>query len=175
MGKCNVCGKDAGFSYSLCAEHRPSKNVAAQPSKASADAPPLFFKDGASALEYACKYLLCPLKEGSVLPAVVLDSRQLFGTAEAVKVQTNGIQILALRVASPDGGFLVMAQTSGADGPKLQPGQLVAWLAGQFSSELVEAAKPKDKRFGWVGMVVEVLRPELRQDHGWAIAARFNP
>jgi len=152
------------------------RHMKKQPSASSnggSEAAPLYFKDGTAALEFACT-LGCDLKRGSVLPAVVLDSKALFGTQEAVKTQPNGIQTVALKVASSDGGFLVMSQTLGPNGPKLQPGDLVAWQAGEFASAVVETLKSPDKRFGWVGFVIAALRPEFRINHGWAIAGQFN-
>src|SRR6202030_238606 len=99
---------------------------------------PLYFRDGAAAFDYICKYMECPIAEGSSLPALVLDSRELFGTAAAVKIEDNGNQMAAIRVASSDGGFLVVRPTVGPKGPRLQPGQLVLWQAESFSPSLAK-------------------------------------
>ena len=134
--------------------------------------PPLYFKDGNAALEYACKFMECPLGEGSFLPAVVLDSRELFGTQTAVKIQDDGNQLAMLRVASDDGGFLVAATTANPKGPRLQSGQLVAWKAMKYVPAIAETTK--DKRFGWVGLIVGTLKPE-HVNGSWAGDERFLP
>lgn len=54
-----------------------------------------------------------------------------------------------LRVASQDGGFIVVATTLGPKGPKLQVGDFVAWQAGKL------------KEGGWVGVIIGTLKPEL--------------
>ena len=149
------------------------KRKKATPSSASKkDMPPLYFKDGNAALEYACKFMECPLREGSFLPAVVLDSRESFGTQAAVKTQEDGNQIAMLRVASDDGGFLVMATTANPKGPKLQPGQLVAWTAMKHVPAIADAVE--DKRFGWVGLIVGTLKPE-HINGSWVGDGRFLP
>jgi hypothetical protein len=132
----------------------------AAPSCDGSNIPPLFFKDGPAAIEYACKFMECSLHEGRSLPAVVLDSRELFGTPTAVKTQNDGNQIAMLRVASDDGGFLVTATTAGPLGPKLQPGQLVAWKAMNHMPDIAKTMK--DKRFGCVGLIIGTLKPEHR-------------
>lgn len=81
---------------------------------------PLFFNDEAAALAHACRYMECPLKEGSMLPALVLDASEMFGTTQAVRIDSDGTQIALLRVASSDGGFLVLAPTVGPEGPRLR-------------------------------------------------------
>ena len=134
---------------------------------------PLYFKSGESALEMACKYMNCALAEGSTLPALVLDSHKLFGTEVSVKVQANGIQLAMLRVASSDGGFLVAANTVGADGPRLEPGQLVAWQAMSYTPELVKTGAA-DERFGWVGLIVGTLKPEF-VNGSWVGNIQFLP
>jgi hypothetical protein len=132
---------------------------------------PLYFRDGAAAFGYICQYMKCPLGEGSSLPALVLDSRELFGTAAAVRIEDDGNQTAAIRVASSDGGFLVIGPTAGPKGPRLQPGQLVLWQAESFSASL--AKRSKDERFGCIGLIVGTLKPEWK-DGGWAGGERFS-
>lgn len=134
---------------------------------------PLHFKSGEAALEMACRYMNCSLNAGASLPALVLDSRALFGTEASVKVQENGTQLAMLRVASSDGGFLVAASTAGSNGPDLEPGQLVAWQAMSFSREIADAGA-NDKRFGWVGVIVGTLKPQF-VNGSWVGDQRFTP
>lgn len=133
--------------------------------------PPLFFKDGTAALQYACKSMECPLHEGSCLPAVVLDSRELLGIPTAVKIQADGNQRAILRVASDDGGFLVAASTAGTEGPELHPGQLVAWMAIKHEPDIAKTAK--DKRVSWVGVIIATLKPEHRNGN-WIGDEKFS-
>lgn len=136
--------------------------------------PPLFFKDGVAALEYACKFMKCPLYEGSSLPAIVLDPREMFGAAATIQTLKDGNQVAMLRVASDDGGFLVFAATAGPKGPKLQPGNLVAWKAAKHSTEVAASMGAKDARSGWVGIIIGTLKPEHRNGQ-WVGDARFAP
>lgn len=134
---------------------------------------PLYFKGGEAALEMACRYMNCSLNAGASLPALVLDSRALFGTEASVKVQKNGTQLAMLRVASSDGGFLVAASTAGPNGPSLEPGQLVAWQAMNYSQEIADSGAT-DKRFGWVGIILGTLKPEF-VNGSWVGDQRFTP
>lgn len=84
----------------------------------------------------------------------------------------GGLQTCSLKVASDDGGFLVLAQTAG-NGPKLEPGMLVAWQAGTYSADIGKV-NSEDQRFGWVGLIIAVLHPDLDIKKGWAIHASFN-
>jgi hypothetical protein len=136
--------------------------------------PPLFFKDGTAAIEYACKFMECPLQEGSFLPARVLDPREMFGAATAIQTQKDGNQVAMLRIASSDGGFIVFAATAGPKGPQLKPGDFVAWRAAKHSADVAASMDAKDKRSGWVGLIVGTLKPEHR-DGSWVGDARFAP
>jgi hypothetical protein len=134
--------------------------------------PPRFFPDGIAALRYACKFLECPLHEGTFLPAVVLDPRELFGSQVTVKTDKDGNQLAFLCVASSDSGFFVAAATAGPRGPRLEPGQLVAWKAVRHVPDIANSVT--DKRFGWVGMIVGTLKPEHR-DGCWVNGEIFRP
>lgn len=120
---------------------------------------PLFFRDGNAAFAHVCQYMECPLGEGHALPALVMDASEMFGTPQAVRTDPDGIQIALLRVASSDGGFLAFAPTSGPNGPKLGPGQLVLWRAEYHSPAF--AKRSKDGRFGWVGMILGNLKDRV--------------
>src|SRR5437867_5492091 len=124
--------------------------------------PPLFFKDGLAAFEYSCKFMECPLHEKSFLPAVVLDPREILGATTAVQRQKDGNQVVMLKVASSDGGFIVFASTLGPNGPQLKPGDFVAWRAARHSKDVAASMGAKDERSGWVGLILGTLKPEHR-------------
>lgn len=119
----------------------------------------LMFKDNNSAFDYACKYIDCTPKEGATLLAIVLDSKEEYETKQSVKTQDDGSQLAMIKVASDDGGFNVPANTAGTEGVILKPGDLVAWQAMQYMPELGNIAE--DSRFGWVGLILGTLKPEL--------------
>jgi hypothetical protein len=134
--------------------------------------PGLAFEDSLTAFERACDGE-CPLHEGVMLPALVLDA----------EIQGNGCQMVSVRVASADGGFIVSASTSGSRGPRLHPGHLVAWQAQRYDPQVAKDAPGthkrfglfglKDKRIGWVGLIVGTLKLEYR-DGGWVGDERFS-
>jgi hypothetical protein len=126
---------------------------------------PLIFKDASAAFEFACTFCDCSLRGGVTLPAMVLDAQKLFGLPTAVKIQEDGNQLAMLRVASDDGGFNVIASSSGSRGPKLNPGLLVAWMAGKHLTELAQSSN--DARFGWAGLIVSTLKPCFTNGVGW--------
>lgn len=142
----------------------------------------LTFEDSLTAFEHACD-CECLLHEGIVLPALVLDARELLDAETAVKIQDDGRQIASVRVASPDGGFVVSASTSGAHGPTLEPGHFVAWQAERYDLQLAKHTFArrkrfgwmnwKDKRLGWVGVIEGTLKLEYRNG-GWVGDERFT-
>jgi hypothetical protein len=132
---------------------------------------PLHFKDGAAAVEYASKYMVCKLAAGVELPAIVLDAREEFGTAEAVRTAENGIQTAVLRVCGDNGGFIALSQTSGPIGPTLAPGEMVLWRAVKYLGKMGRAAP--DRRTGWIGLIAGTLSPTLIAE-GWIGKDRFS-
>lgn len=149
------------------------RKKASAPIAGSDEVMPLYFKSGDAALEMSCKYLDCTLAKGSLLPAVVLDSHKLFGTEAPVKMEDNGIQLAMLRVASSDGGFLVAAHTVSGNGPSLEPGQLVAWQAMSYVSEIAEVPVT-DERLGWIGFIIGTLKP-VYVNGNWVVDTKFLP
>lgn len=121
--------------------------------------PALVFKTGEAFVDYHCKYMVTRLEVGSPLAALVLDATQLFGTQVPVRIDDNGIQTATLRVASNDGGFVVIAQTASAGGDALKPGDVVAWVPGQHLPEIAKASG--DERSGWMGLIVAKVAPEI--------------
>lgn len=116
------------------------------------------FKSGADFLEYQCKFGRTKTVPKQGIVALVLDSQKEFGTAEAVKVDTNGVQTATLKVASDDGGFIVSAQTPGGNGDRLKPGEVVIWVPLHHIGDAVP--EEIDRRFGWLGFIVAKVAPE---------------
>ncbi|MBV1690860.1 hypothetical protein KRR38_25070 [Novosphingobium sp. G106] len=117
----------------------------------------LVFKTGEAFLEYHCKFMMTRLERGVSLAALVLDPGESFGSVP-VKADAEGIQTAMLRVASRDGGFVVLAQTA-SKGELLKPGDTVAWIAGEYIPLLAEGAD--DPRFGWLGLIAAKIAPEI--------------
>lgn len=140
--------------------------------KATQPVPPLFFKSGDGAIEFASSYLNTDLRSGAMLPAVVIDAGALLGKGPAVTKHPDGNQTAMLRVASKDGGFIVFASSASASGPELRPGDLVAWQVGQQVPEM--ASQMPDPRSSWVGLILAKLKPEYKDGHGWAIDQPFK-
>jgi hypothetical protein len=133
--------------------------------------PPRFFPDGIAALRYACKFLECPLHEGTFLPAVVLDPRELFGTRDGQDRQGwQSARFPLCRIERRR--IFVAATTAGPRGPRLEPGQLVAWKAVRHVPDIANSVS--DKRFGWVGVIVGTLKAEHR-DGCWVGTEIFRP
>lgn len=135
---------------------------------------PLSFRDAQAALQFACESLQCDLAAGEILPALVPDATIALGADSPVVRLETGTQMVALRVASKDGGFLVLAGTLSSSGPSLASGDLVAWQAGKTMPRET-AQLTKDARSRWVGIVLAKLRPEYTSGRGWAIAEPFRP
>jgi hypothetical protein len=130
------------------------------------------FKDANAAFAYACEFLDAKLQVGSVLPALVLDAGAQTGGGPPIRVQPDGNQIAVLRICSKDGGFVHLAATSGHLGPRLNPGDLVAWSALEYSLRLIRSHE--DARTLYNGLIVAKLKPEFKLDQGWAIEAPFR-
>jgi hypothetical protein len=109
------------------------------------------FEDGAAAFKLACDGE-CSLREGVILPALVLGVRTSCGSAAAAEIQDDGRQTTFVRVASADGGFIVPASAGGLRGPTLQPGHLVAWQAERYDPNVAKLAPSTKRRFGWIGV-----------------------
>lgn len=131
----------------------------------------LTFNDGASAFEYSCQCLDCSVEAKKPLPALVLDAREHFGQATAIKLNDDGTQTAVLRVPSPEGGFVVLARTAGKEGPALQGGELVAWMPLLYNEDL--ARETSEEGFGWVGVIIGTLKPVLREG-GWLGDTRYG-
>ena len=132
---------------------------------------PLVFKDAPAAIEYASAYMVCKIRPGHDLPAVVLDPAELFGASQSVLQRTDGIQVALIHVCGDGGGFETIAETSASYGPRLKPGDMVSWRPFSLSKEI--AVEMGDERKGWVGLIIGQLSPELNAD-GWKGLALFR-
>lgn len=117
------------------------------------------FKSGKDFFEYQCKFGQTDIVPKQGIVALVLDSSVEFGTSNAVKVDEEGIQTAALKVASEDGGFIVISQTATSKGESLRPDDVVIWVPILHSKTTV--ADGIDERFGWSGLIVAKVKPEI--------------
>lgn len=121
------------------------------------------FKSGQDFLEYQCKYGHTEIKPQQGIVALVLDSSKEFGTEKPVKIEDDGRQMVALKVASEDGGFVVLSQTPTGKGDRLNPDDIVIWVPVEYKdvgSSNIDMAE-LDPRFGWVGFIVAKVKPEI--------------
>lgn len=121
------------------------------------------YKDSFAAFDAHCRNLDCSIRPGRPLSAIVLDAKD-FLQKDSVSILDNGIQRAILKVASRDGGFIVVADSYGAKGPKLQPGLLVEWIPSHHSDERLKylsvlGPAARDRRCGWFGCILGTLRP----------------
>ncbi len=107
-------------------------------------------KGAASLFDLTCKYGDVTIEVNKGLLALVVDARKEYGTPDAVKLEPDGCQTTVLRIASEDGGFVVMSKMSGR-GPMLKPDDAVLWVPFTYSEDIAKVSP--DKRFGWIGLV----------------------
>lgn len=157
-GICPSCGNFKIMEDETIVESSQTKNQI-NPSNLQ-----LPFKSNKAAFEYTCKYLDTTLKEGVILPAIVIDSNKEFGTVHAIKVNDDRSQIAMIKVASSDGGFFVPANTDSSTNTQLKPGDFVAWQAMQYRNEVGKLSE--DKRFGWIGLIIGTLKP-VYENNAW--------
>lgn len=133
----------------------------------------LLFKSGSAFLEYQCKYGYLDIVANQGIVALVMDSSKEFGTESPVKVESNGVQRATLKVASEDGGFIVIAQTPSGKGDLLKPDDVVIWVPMLHSKEVVP--DDHDQRFGWAGFIVAKVKPEIDTcDSNFEILSRYD-
>lgn len=129
--------------------------------KASA-IPDLFFKDNSSAFEYACKYCVTNIVAKQGLIAIV-------ETEPAT--DERGDSYCAVNVNSEDGGFTVPSMIATRDSTGITKGSLVILVPYEHDKGIGKMLG--DDRKGWVGYVVAVANPVLKNDTGWSIAKRL--
>jgi hypothetical protein len=132
----------------------------------------LRFRSGEAFFEYQCKFGATDIQPRQGVVALVLDASKEFGAAYAVKEELDGTQLATLRVASRDGGFVVISRTPRPGGHKLQPDDVVIWVPVSYSPETVLPGM--DRRSGWVGFIGakinSVINPESAS---FEIACRY--
>lgn len=124
------------------------------------------FKTTQDAFDHACKELNPEITPEQPMVAMVLDSSDEFGADEAITIDDDGCARLTLRVASGDGGFVVLSRTVKPAKQSLAPGDLVCWVPLKHDPQL--AAQANDERFGWIGLVFATLEPQWEEDE-WAL------
>jgi hypothetical protein len=88
----------------------------------------LYIKSNDAAFDVACKYFDCAIVERTCLAAIVMN---VGGNSNASS------QLVVIKVASEQGGFIVPATTLKSNGSTLLPGDLVYWMAIRFEMTLV--------------------------------------
>lgn len=136
----------------------------------------LVFDSGKAAYKYACAYMDSTLREGVSIPALVVDAKEFASEiGESVKTESDLSQLVMIRVASKNGGFVIPAKTAGSTSsvrpdllsqsrsshghPNLKPGDLVSFTAMSYSDEMAEAFGSQEA--GWVGFITSKLEPRL--------------
>jgi hypothetical protein len=132
--------------------------------KQKSELPILVYKTGQDFFNYHCKYMDTKLEADKPLVAIVLDAREECGTQVAVKTDERGIQIVVLKVASDDGGFITFSETLSANGDALVPGDVVAWVPGAYNAEL--ATTMRSEVAGWAGLIFAKVAPEIDMNSG---------
>ena len=118
------------------------------------DTPHRKFASSMEAFEHACAEHDTLIVPEHPMLAMVIESVAEGG----LRNEGDGCAELTLKVASEDGGFVVISRTTFAPKQALQPGDLVCWVPLQQDAEL--AARAPDSRFGWVGLVFASFEPE---------------
>jgi len=118
----------------------------------------LKFKTGEEFLAYECEFGKTEINPDGGLVGVVVASQEM-GQPSAITVLQDGRQRACLKVASRDGGFLVVAETLSAKGNKLKMGDCVIWTPTILSED--SAKQFKDARSGWQGIIRALIKPEI--------------
>lgn len=126
------------------------------------DGTDLVFKSRDLFFAYNCASSSDRIQEGQARVAFVIDPSSIVGDymPRAVSRNEEGMQVAMLRVASPDGGFYVIAATPGQNGEELKLGDLVVWMPEAYSDEKFPFGS--DKRSRWFGFIYASIRPRLK-------------
>lgn len=118
----------------------------------------LTFKTGEDFFSFQCQFGHTRLNQGQGVAALVVDPEREFGRETARRISPPGARTLLLRVAAPDGGFLVMCP-SPAQGEPIQAGDVVIWVPTEHDPQLGRAVN--DDRSGWIGFIGAKVAPEI--------------
>lgn len=129
------------------------------------DAPHHKFASTMEAFEHACAE-----HDNLIVPEQPLLAMVLESVADAGG-EGDGCAQLTLKVASEDGGYVVISRTTFAPKQPLRPGDLVCWVPLQHDAEL--ATRAADDRFGWVGLAFASFEPEWIEDE-WVVREFFE-
>ena len=131
------------------------------------------FKSNEDFFEFYCKCGQTEIRSGEGVIALVVDSKKEFGASQSTKIRADGIQTVAIKVASKDGGFLGFAQTASGRGDRLCAGDLVIWTPVTHSKETV--ADGTDERSRWIGLIVAKIAPVIDlTNHQFEIISDYN-
>lgn len=119
----------------------------------------LTFETGLEFFEHQCIFGEAEIKPKRGTVALVLDAAKEFGSGMSIKMEADGTQTAMLKVASRDGGFLVLSQTLSAGGEPLNPNDAVVWVPIEYSAAHVPEGA--DDRYGWTGYIIAKLKPEI--------------
>jgi len=126
----------------------------------------LVFETTAAAFDHACKQHNCIIVPEMPLMAIVLDAQSEFGDDQPITIEADGCARLTLKVASHDGGYVVLSRTAKPPKKPLNVGDMVCWVPIQHDQALSHQAN--DERFGWIGLVFATLEPVWEEDE-WAL------
>ncbi len=131
------------------------------------------FTDPEAFFRMQCKYGDTDIQAGKGIAAIVLDAKKEFGTAIAVGRDSDGRQLAVLRIASPDGGFIVSACTPSSEGESLLPDDIVLWVPSPHSSEVAEGFG--DSRSGWIGLIRAKVALDMEPfDNSFRLICRYD-
>ena len=132
----------------------------------------LYFKSGVEFFEYQCEFGHTEIMVNQGIAALVLDARKEFGTSSAIKINADGTQLAVLRVASKEGGFVVLAKTPSEKGTRLNSRDVVIWVPSIYNPEIAKGLG--DARTGWVGLIRARVKPEINSTGGFEISCMYD-
>jgi len=124
------------------------------------------FPSTRTAFEHACREHDCAIVEETPMLAIVLDAKLEFGATHSITVEQDGCFQVTLKVASEDGGFVLLSRTTRPPKHPLNVGDLVCWVP--LRHDLGLAQETNEHRFGWAGLVFATLEP-IWEDGEWGL------
>ena len=124
------------------------------------------FASTQEAFDHACREHDCTIVVEEPMLAMVLDAHLEFGAAESITVEDDGCFQVTLKVASNDGGFILLSRTTKPPKQPLNVGDLVCWVPLKHDPDL--GNETNEERFGWAGLVFATLEPVWEEDE-WGL------